>query len=184
MSKWLRTREGRKFRPTRAFGWGRRAKAGEGAGERYLLREPWGAMAEKMFMRGEKRKGERSSAGIMLERMLKRARTEGRYDTPSLIEVSKLVSQMVTNTRQGRAARGSGGGRGKKSLEETYLEVQQLRAAFDASGKTMMPAAAVAWLQAAGWPQGVEEKTVKARVAAWRREARDEVLDGDEGGGG
>ena len=143
-------------------------------------------MAEKMFMRGEKRKGERSSAGIMLEKMLKRARKEKprRYDTPSLIEVSKLVSQMVTNTKQGRAARGSGGG--KKKLEETHSEVQQLREAFDASGQTMMPAAAVAWLRAAdcGWPEGVEEKTVKARVTAWRKEARDELLDGDEGDGG
>ena len=62
--------------------------------------------------------------------------------------------------------------------------MQQLRTAFDASGKTMMPAAAVAWLKVAGWPQGVEERTVKARVAAWRREAREEVLDGDEDGGG
>ena len=87
--------------------------------------------------------------------------------------------------QQGRAARGSAGERGKKSLEETYPEVQQLREAFDESGKTMMPAAAVAWLKAGpGLPEGVEDKTVKARVTAWRREARDELLDGDEGWGG
>ena len=105
---------GKAFKPALPYGWAVQAKQGKGTGERYLQREPWGSIAEKMFMKGEKSKGEKSSPGEIHERILQRAAALGRYDTPSLIEVSKLVSSMVGNAKMGRRRGEEGrGGEGR-----------------------------------------------------------------------
>ena len=159
-----------------------KAKHGQGAGERYLLREPWGSIAEKMFMKGEKKKAEKSSPGEIHEKILKEAVKVDRYDTPSLIEVSKAVSGMVSNTRNGKAARGAGaGGRGRKSLEATYPELAKLRAEFAACGGNILPAAGLRWLtdQPEGLNAGLEPEAVKRLVSKWRKDARQEVLNDD-----
>ena len=106
-----------------------------------------------------------------------------RYDTPSLIEVSKAVSGMVSNTRNGKAARGAGaGGRGRKSLEATYPELAKLRAEFAACGGDMLPAAGLRWLtdQPEGLPAGLEpDFSGECLVSKWRKDARQEVLNDD-----
>ena len=98
--------------------------------------------------------------------------------------MSKLVSTMVGNARQGKAARGGVGGRGRKSLESTYPALVKLREEFAACGGHMLPAAGLQWLtehiQPAGLPDGLEADAVKRLVSKWRKDAKQEVLNGDD----
>jgi hypothetical protein len=122
----------------------------------------------------------------MHEKILRRVASlvPPRYDTPSLIECSKAVSGMVVNAKQGRGLLGSGGGRGRKKLEESYPVLKLLRVEFDALGGAMMPAAGEQWVRAHadGWPDGLEPAACRRCVSAWRKAARQEVLAGAEDG--
>ena len=95
---------------TLPFGWACRPKQGQGFGERYARREPWITIAEDMFMAGEKDKGNKSSPGEMHEAMLQRAVDIKRFDTPSLEEVAKLISDFFANRKKNKPCRGTASG--------------------------------------------------------------------------